>query len=168
MAFQTGDRVLYRGLGVCEVTGVTSRTFSGMPPRDYYVLQPVFADHAISYLPVQIAEQKLRPLHSLEEIRSMLQQTAATDLDWEEDGKERKEQYRNILKQSECRETLQMLKQLSEQKEKRKAIGKQLSSSDEENLKIGERILHEELAVLLNISPEEAAEYIQKELAEIK
>ena len=103
MAYQKGERVLYRGLGVCEVMGTVNRAFAGMEPQEYYVLQPVFADRATSYLPVRIAEQKLRPLLTLEEFRQLLQQTETAELDWEEDGKERKEQFHNILKQSNCR-----------------------------------------------------------------
>ena len=160
-AAKIGTYVLYGKTGVCLVKEQTT-----MAGGQYYILSPV-SDHRSSvYVPCGNAElmARMRPLLTREEIDRLLSDVDAVRLAWIDDRNERAMLYRTITGNGDRKELVRLLACLMRKKQERIAIGKRLSSMDENFLQECVRLVQEEFSMVLGITPKEVGLYIQERL----
>ncbi len=160
--FKQGDTVMYGSHGVCCVADVREETF-GPVRQMYYVLQPKKDARSTFYCPVA-QEARLRALLTKEDVQRLIREMPHTDTVWEEDDGVRRERFAAVLKSGDHVEVVRLIKTLYHQRHVRAAQGKRLHLADERIMQEAERLLYEEIAYVMEISPDEVITYIEETL----
>ena len=162
---EIGEIVLYGAEGVCRVSEI-SRIKVGHKREEYYVLHPIHREGATVFVPLNNAAllAKMRPLLTKTEIEALMEQVAGEEPLWIEDATERKAEYQRILQGMERLELLRMIRGMYLRRELLRHRGKYLRASDEQMLRDAEKILHDELALVLEIERREVPEYIRRRM----
>ena len=156
-----GMHVMYGKTGVCLVK--EKITMSG---GQYYVLLPVGDSRSSVYVPCANADllARMHPLLTREEIDSLLTDVDTVQVPWVEDRNARAMLYRSITGGGDRKELVRLLACLMRKKQERIAIGKRLSSMDENFLQECVRLVQEEFSMVLGITANEVGPYIQARL----
>ena len=167
--YQVGDTVLYGAEGVCVVEDITTKDFGG-EAREYYVLKPVHQDGATFYLPTcsPAAREKLRKVLSAGQIYELIRTMPDETPVWIDDENERKLKCKEIIQSGDRLKLIRLIKALYLHREELKGEGKKFHISDERFMKDAEKLLYDEFAHVLSISPEQVLPFIieQVELEE--
>lgn len=160
-AVKIGTYVLYAKTGVCLVKEETT-----MNGGQYYVLCPVSDSRSSVYVPCNKPElvARMRPLLTREEINALLDDADTVRMDWVEDRNERAMLYRTVTGGGDRKELVRLLACLMRKKQERIAMGKRLSSMDENFLQECVRLVQEEFSMVLGIPEREVGPYIQERL----
>ena len=86
------------------------------------------------------------------------------EVDWVEDEKKRKSEYRQIILRGDRRELVSLIKALHSHAKKQKSIGKKVHACDEKLSKEAERLLYEEFASALKMDKESVFLYIASKI----
>lgn len=133
--FSINDTVLYGANGVCRITDICQKEFSGVI-KDYYILTPLSNETMTIFVPIN----------------------------WILDDNERKEHYRTILSSSNRLEILNMIREIYIHKQKQLKNGKKMHLSDEQLMKEAERLLYSEFSLVLNIRADEVPKFISSRI----
>lgn len=165
--YQIGETVLYGTEGVCRIGGTQEMKVGGKK-KPYYVLKPVYREGATVFVPMDndALLSKMRRVLSAEEIDAILRSAAEEELLWIDDPNERKQEYSRILTCGDRRELVRLIRTLYLRRQELRAVGKHLRSGDDQLLRDAEKLLNDELALVLNIPQHEVPEYIRSLLEE--
>ncbi|EQK41245.1 carD-like/TRCF domain protein [[Clostridium] bifermentans ATCC 638] len=158
--FKIDDCVMYGMTGACKVIDITNEKFINGEDRRYYVLSPVYAENIIIKAPVDNKNIPMRKTISKSSATSLLNDMANMDVSWIDDDKTRNKEFNAMLKSGKCEELIKLIRNIYCNNEKVKSIGKKPHQVDDNVMKEAERLLNEELAIALNISPDEVIPYI--------
>ena len=163
--FQIGELVIYGTEGVCRITAVETMKV-GTTRREYYVLKPVLRGSSTVYVPKdnEALRPKMRRLLSVSEIEELIRSVTQEETVWIEDNSERKAEYQKILAEGERTGLMRMIRALYERRRFLRGSGKQLRSGDDQLLRDAERLLNDEFAAVLEISPHEVPDYIRSKM----
>ena len=158
---QLGERVVYGIHGVCSIVTVEQRIID-RKKADYYVLEPVDQPGSKYYVPVnnQIAVSKLRPLLSAEELKELLDSPQLVSVSWIADESRRKSQYRELINSGDRGAILSMIRLLHDHKISQLAAGRKFHLCDENFLKDARKLLTSEISLVLGMSKQDVAAYI--------
>jgi len=162
MDWKIGDNLVFGMHGVCEITDVQTEKDG---TKDF-VLSPVFDKRTRIMVPVECdaLAYKMRPVLSKDEVTTLIKHMPETAAEWIQNENARKETYKEILKNGDRLELIAMIRTLYQQQQKQRAKGKRLYRVDEKFLKDASKMLHEEFAFVLGISPQEVEEYVTHQL----
>ena len=164
---QVNDTIVYGTHGVCKIQGIVSRDF-GKKMMDYYMLKPVFDPGATIFVPVENEKLKgrMRALLSEEEVRRMIHAMPHAQTIWIDNDNARKEAYKEIVDKGDRKKLVQLVKTLYFHSKRQQEKGKRLHVSDETFLRGAEKILFEEIALVLHMDKEAVGPFIIKELGD--
>ncbi|MDR3263545.1 MAG: CarD family transcriptional regulator [Clostridiales bacterium] len=161
--YQVNETVLCGTHGVCKIKELTVRTI-GKECVEYYILNPIGDSYMLIYIPTQNEEltSKMRRLLSVEEIDALIKSIPDKNIEWIEDGKIRREQYRQILLRGDCGDVAALIKTLRSQQAViwGKQKSKQLAAEDKEILKIAEKLLCEEISYVTKMKYEQVLSFV--------
>lgn len=167
-SFESGMHIRYGGTGICLIDRIEEVPYPGPKPfRLCYVLKPLRSAGMEVSVPLdnELLCAKMQPLRSKEEIDQMLDLAAhADEMEWIDDRKQRGAEFRRILSGGDANTLLQMIHCILRRQSELKALGKNLSAMDENARKDASRMLDEEFAFSLGLTPEEASVYICEKL----
>lgn len=155
--------LVYDTYGICKVLRIENISFSkGTPKRPYYVLSPLNAPASTYYVPVgnEALQKKLRLPMTENDINALLQKSQKCSVKWIENRQERNETFGRILSAGITEELICLIGCLYERRCELSEKGKKLSSTDEGFFASAEKMVKEEFAFSLGISPDEVTEYI--------
>lgn len=160
--YETGQAVVYATYGVCIITAIEKRDFSG-EDVEYYILRPVGDSKNTFYVPTanSVLTEKMRKVCSRSEVEELISVMPEEGSVWIEDESRRKEEYRKILDSGDRRELVKLIKTLYLRKQELESQHKHLHSADERTLHDAENILYDEFAYALDIPREEVIPYIK-------
>lgn len=163
--YSINDTVLYGANGVCKISDICSKEFSGVT-KDYYILRPFSNESLTIFVPVnnKLLTDKIRKILSKEEILRLISGISAEPISWIDDDAERKERYRKVLISGDRGEILKMIRELYMHKQEQLSKGKKLHISDEQFMKEGERLLYSEFSLVLNIKEDEVPGFITERI----
>lgn len=163
--YNINDAVVYGSNGVCVITAIENRDFSG-ENVEYYILQPVNNSKNTFYVPTanSALKTKMRDVYSRKEIDSLISTMNDECCIWIDNDFQRKEEYRKIIDKGDRRELVRLIKTLYEKNTELNSQHKKLHSADEKFLKDAENILYSEFAYSLNIPVEEVVNYIKQHI----
>ena len=162
--FQVGDQVIYGIHGVCRITALESRRVDKRN-IEYLVLDPLDQHGAQFYVPSQnqAALSKLRPVMTKEELNELLTIDACSGT-WIADENQRKLRYKELITSGDRKALLQLVYCLHKHKKEQELAGKKIHLCDQNFLKDAEKLLNSEFALILNISENDAADFIRNTL----
>ena len=163
--YNVNDRIQYGGSGVCVIQEIAVMRF-GRTRERYYVLRPLHQNASLIYVPVDNPQlvAKMRPVLTREQVEELIASMPSVETAWIEDAQERKTCFDAMLRSSDCRDLIVIIKTLNEQKKRRQAQGKALHVSDDNLLREAQRLLFDEFAGVLGMKPAEVNEYIRQKL----
>lgn len=159
--FSAGDTVVYSTHGICKVKEITEMEMCKVKKK-YYVLIPVYDENSTLYIPVD-NEKLLNNMHrmlSATEIDELIDNAAASPLEWISDDIQRKEYCSAVIKGGDRSELMRLIEMLYLRREDLKQTKKHFHISDERYLRDAERLLHDEFSFVLGIKREQVPEYI--------
>ena len=164
--YNVGDMVMYGAFGICKVTAVEKRDFTG-EEQEYYILKHINSEKNIFYVPTNndAALSKMHPICSKAEVDELISHMNSEGLIWIDNDIRRKEEYSRIIKDADKREIIRLIKTLYLRRKELAESGKKLRSTDENYLSLAENMLFEEFAYALDIDKSEVVEYIEKHIA---
>ena len=126
---QINDYVIYRKNGICKIVDIRTENFGDMGPNLYYVMQTVYDENSIIYVPVtsKDLEQNMRRLLTVEEIHDIIDEFVESDKCWIDDRK-RGCVFTKTLNQGDRAEILWIVKALNYHKSDLETQKKKLSS----------------------------------------
>ena len=164
--YNVGDMVMYGAFGICKVTAVEKRDFTG-EEQEYYILKHINSEKNIFYVPTNndAALSKMHPICSKAEVDELISHMNSEGLIWIDNDIKRKEEYSRIIKDANKHEIIRLIKTLYLRRKELAESGKKLRSTDENYLNLAENMLFEEFAFALDIDRSEVVEYIEKHIA---
>ena len=165
--YQIGQRVVYGVHGVCCVTDLEERVIDRKKVT-YLVLEPVGQGSARFLVPTHnaAAMSKLHAMLTPEELEAlMVSETVRKDM-WVREDNARKMLYRELISSGDRERLLQMVYTLYLQKARNAQTGKRMHLCDDNFLRDAEKLLVDEIAVVLDLEPEAAKKYIRNKLKE--
>ena len=163
--FQINDTVSYGTQGVCTVTGIEKMNLAGKT-EEYYVLKPVYQTHSTIYVPLSndALVEKMRRVLSREETEELIRTIPDEETIWIDDELERKEKYNQIINSGDRKKIAGLIKTLYFEQTRRQSSGKRLRQSDEQLFKRAENLLYSELALVLDIKPDQVVPFLNEQI----
>lgn len=163
--FSIDDVVHYGSYGACRIIDIADREFCGVTGR-YYVLEPVFDDRCTYYVDVnnELAAARLRPALGAEQAERLVAQLPDAEEQWLDNPKQRRSLYGEIISRGDRLELVGLIKALRLHERRQRDCGKKLNMSDEQSLRLAEKMIGQELALSLGLSPEEAVARVAERL----
>jgi RNA polymerase-interacting CarD/CdnL/TRCF family regulator len=167
-SFEAGMHIRYGGTGICLIDRVEEVPYPGeQPMRLCYILRPLRNSGMEVSVPLdnEALCAKMQPLRTREEIDRMLEEAAhSDDMEWIEERKQRSAEFRRILAGGDAQTLLRMIHCILRRQAHLKVNGRHLSSMDDNARKDAARMLDEEFAFSLGLTPAQASAYICEKL----
>lgn len=158
--FKVNDTVIHTGMGICTVSEITKMKVGNNPPRDFYVLKPIYENSGTKiFVPIDSNIPLRYPLDA-NKIKDILSEVGSAETLWVENDAIRKNKFSEIIKSNDHIKIIKLLCELHEKRIEKEKSGKKLHLLDEKILHEAERLIHGELAYSMQIEPENVAEYI--------
>ena len=166
--FQAGEWVVYGIHGACRVVG-TEKQLVNRKRTQFLVLEPLNHGESRFYLPTEnaIAMAKLKPVLNKSELVDLLGSDAVRHDVWIQDEHQRKQQYRTLIAAADRVALLQMLSTLYRYRAAQINAGKKFHQSDDNFLRDTEKLLSSEIALVMELTPEGAREYLRQQLGSL-
>lgn len=164
--FKVNDYIMYGMMGVCQVIDITTESFINNTKRKYYVLNHIYSNNTIIKIPVDNEKIPMRKILSKEDVSILIKSMSNKETIWIDDDRKRNEQFKLMLKRGNIEDLVQLVRSIYLEKEEKKAIGKKIYKADDDIMEEAERLLNEELATILNISPNEVSSYISSKISQ--
>lgn len=161
--YAIGDLVVYGSTGVCKVTDITKPSFTGVSSDQlYYALTPYYQNGVI-YTPVD-TKVFMRDVISEEGIRSLIAEIPSIEAKgyYCSSVQLLTSYYESSLKSYECIDLVKLVASISAKKKELEGQNRKLGQIDARFMKRAEELLFGELAVVLNIAPEEVRPYLEE------
>lgn len=163
--YKKGDYIVYGSNGPCLVADVTRLSMPGFDKkRKYYILRPVRSAKSTIYCPVDNEKVITRPILSQAQAEELLTEIPDIDHIHIESEKFREEQYKDIIRKSNVRDFVGIIKTLWRKQQQRIAQGRKFTSVDERYLREMEEILINEMAISLNQDRSVAERLVREKL----
>lgn len=160
------DTVLYGKNGVCRIVDIEERR-NRMERKQYYVMHPVFKEDLTLYAPVGNEEKLgMKPVLTEDELDELLDQAPVLPSDWIDDARARKEEFDAVLSSGDRCRMLDMMRALQRRQSQLQHFGKQLGAKDAIYLKDVRRCVYDEIALVMQIAPDEVAAILKKKFKE--
>lgn len=163
--FKIGDAVIHPAEGVCEITDIAQKTFSGKTD-EYYVLKAVYDSQSTVYIPVEAVKLRPKIRHALSsaEINRVIDALEGHEPFKTENDNQRRLLFKEILASGKTDDIAGVLKTVHLLKNTAYSSGKKMKISDERIIRETEHTLFSEFAFSLGISPDAIPEYINNRL----
>ena len=162
--YGVGQQVIYGIHGVCRIIDREEKRVDrkNIP---YWVLEPIRNPGARFYLPAENATalSKIRPLLDAQRLQTLILPENIPDV-WIPEDNRRRQNYRQIVNGVDFSQILGMVVALHRHRLRQQENGRKLHMMDDNLLQDGWRILQMELSVVLQIPPEQVANYIEEAL----
>lgn len=163
--FEIGQFIVYGSNGVCKVADIGRVDMAGMSPeREYYTLEPCYARGSRILTPTDNTKTVMRSVMTREEAEELMDQAKEMETLWIPDERKRESFYKSVIATCDCYELVRVIKTIYLRCQKRLAEGKKVVVSDEKYIKLAEDNLYNELAIVLDMSKEEAKSYMIKRI----
>ena len=165
--YKIGDLVLYSSTGVCRITDIAARNFSGKDKDQlYYILKPLYQDCVIS---TPVGQQKvfMRPIITKADALALIDTIPTIQAEAYHNRvlRELTEHYEAYLKGHDCAALLELTMSIYAKKKQAEAENRKFGAVDERFMKRAEDLLFGELAAALEISRENVLDFISARIA---
>lgn len=163
--FQIGERVVYGFHGVCCVVDLEERVIDRKKVV-YMVLEPMGQGSSRFYIPTHnaAAMSKIRHMLTKEQLEELMQSETVRSGNWIPEENLRKQLYRELISKGDREQLLRMARSIYLHKAEQAAAGKRCHLCDENFLRDAERLLTSEIAMILELDPEQAKQYLRNRL----
>lgn len=163
--FKINDYIMYGLIGICKVKAIEKVKCGDNVEKEYYILVPIDDETTTIKIPTENKNIKMRPILSKEQVGLLIKGMPELESAWIENEKERNHNFNLSLKSGKCEEWAKLIKIIHLKRKEKKVEGKKINIADENIMKAAEKLLNEELGMVLDMSTKEVNAYILKELS---
>lgn len=165
MMYEVGSWFVYGVHGVCRVIG-KEKQLVDRKRTEYLILEPIGQNESRYYLPMAnpVAMAKLKAVLSAEELKTLLASDEVRKDCWIMEENLRKQHYRDLISNGDRVSLLQMVSSLYRYKASQSAAGRKFHQCDENFLRDAEKLLSSEIALVLELTQEQARDYLRSQL----
>ena len=162
---QVGTYVVYGIQGVCRIVGTETQRVNRVR-TEFLVLEPLDKHASKFFLPMgnPAAMAKLKPVLTSEEAGRLLESAGDDGGCWIPEEGKRKQRYRELTSSGDRTAVMQMLSALYRYRRLQLDEGRKFHQCDDNFLRDAERILCVEIALVLNMSFEDARAELRQRL----
>lgn len=163
--YEAGSWVVYGIHGVCRVIG-KEKQLVDRKRTEYLVLEPVGQSESRYYLPTAnpAAMSKLKEVLPAGELEALISSDVVREDCWIAEENQRKQHYRDLISNGDRVSLMQMVSSLYRYKAAQSAAGRKFHQCDENFLRDAEKLLSSEIALVLELTPEQARDYLRNHL----
>ena len=163
--YQAGEWVVYGIHGICRVVG-TEKQLVNRKRTQYLVLEPLSQSESRFYLPMEnpVAMAKLNAVLSRDALCELLASDQIRQDVWINEENQRKQCYRELITSGDRIALLRMIRSLYSYKEAQLASGRKFHQSDDNFLRDAEKLMASEIALVMQMSTEDARTYLREQL----
>ena len=161
--FEKGNYVVNSNNGVCEVSDIITMNM-GSGDKEYYVLIPVEESTAKLFIPVELAENRIRLAMNMDAAWSLIKEIKFVDEALVENEREREKLYKEAINSRDPKQLISIMKTLYIRMQKRLEEGKKTTAVDERYFKMAENQLYSELAFALKVQKSELNSIIEQNI----
>lgn len=162
MMYHIGDWVVRSTDGLCRIENVTNLDFVSDSKKLYYQLIPEADPNGKVYVPVESAQETMRPVMSPIQAKELIQQIPMIKESWIISERERQNHYKQALQSNDPKQLIGIIKLIYQRKKNRKAQGKKTTTVDEQYFKAAEKKLYLELEYVLNKNQKDIEQMIKE------
>lgn len=159
--FKVGDYVVYKR-NVCKVKEIKEKRIMD---KDYYILTPIDDESLTIELPV--SNNSLRIPIGEKEILNLIAKIPSIEVVVPTNCRLIENCYRDLMKTGNLEDLVAIIKTSYLRISDKKTNGKKVNEKDSNYFKLAEKSLYNEIAVSLNITYDEAKNYIVKEVTKL-
>jgi len=166
--YMIGDLIIHGNTGVCRITDITTRDFSGADKdRLYYILKPLYQDGTI-FTPVDNTKVFMRPIISEDEAEQLIDMIPSIHAKAYHSPVMRQiaEHYEASIRTHDCADLIELTMSIHAKKQIVEQQKRKLGSMDERFMKRAEELLFGELAAALGIPKDKVPNYIAARVGE--
>ena len=161
--YKIGDKIMYGASGVMTIVDIRDESFADVT-RSYYVLRPTLAkSDSFTFVPTENEQlvSAMRQLLTKDEIMSLLHSASELPpIDWVQENRARQDYFKRVLESGDRAKIISMIRAINESALRREAEGKKNFITDENIKAKALKLLQSEIAVVFDISEDEAKEYL--------
>nr|WP_295682489.1 CarD family transcriptional regulator [uncultured Lachnoclostridium sp.] len=166
--FQIGDIIIYGTSGVCIIDNIGPiDSPSASKGRTYYTLHPYYSERNTIFTPTDNKKVQMRSILSKEEATSLINNIQEIKCIWANDERGREVEYKEAIKQCDCKQLLKIVKSIYFSRKEKIAEGKKVPARDEKYYHMAEESLYGELALSLGLEIDQVEELVHSKLEEI-
>ncbi len=153
--FKAGEVVLYGTNGVCEIVEIKKMKV-GKEKLEYYVLKPICTKTSTLFVPTGNDKlvSKMRYVLSADKIKDILESLDDSE-DWIEDKNVRFEFCKEVISGGDFEKLVKLVRSLRFHEMAQHQLGKHLHISDDRFLKEAEKMVCDEVSIVLDIDRKE-------------
>lgn len=164
LQFREGQLVAYGANGVCVVDEIKKmKLMPDMAPEMYYILKTIRDDASKVFVPVNNSRlvSRMRNVMNEDQLRSMISTTQIDEMSWNDNRRERADEFHDIIGEGVSGKLLSMVYCLHKRKESLMDAGKKLPVTDSNALKTAERLLEDEISCVMHIEEKDVYDFIR-------
>ena len=163
--YRIGDKVIYGSHGVCCVVGEEERTIDKRKVT-YLALEPMGQGGSRFLVPTHnpVAMGKLCHVLTRQELDVLLHSEEIRKNAWIRDENLRKQTYRELIGSGDRQRMLSMIYTLYQHRASQAEAGKKVHLCDDNFLRDAEKLLLSEIAMVMELTPEQAKQYLRESL----
>lgn len=167
--FSINQYVYYDGTGVCKIIDIKKEKFMN-ETKEYYVLKPIYQDKSTIHVPIDNEQltSRIEPVIEVEELNALISKIPDIKAEWIENDNERNTAFKNAIHSGDRIEIIKILKTLHSRKSELDKKGKHLRVADAQIMNEAERILYNEIALVVNIDPDEVLTFLYDRLGKVQ
>lgn len=158
--FEKGNFVVNAKNGICEISGIEMINMNN-EVKECYVLVPIEEKTAKVFVPVDIAEKRIRLAMNKEDAWKLIKEIKTVDEVLVENEKERERIYKEAINSREPKRLISIIKTIYVRSQKRFEEGKKTTTVDDRYFKLAENHLQSELAFSLGVQKSEVIQIIK-------
>ena len=132
--FKVNETVVHSGMGICTVSEITKMKVGNNPPRDFYVLKPVYENSGTKIFVPTDSNIPLRYPLDTQKIKKILSEVNNSQTLWDENDAIRRNKFNEIIKSGDHIKIIKLICELHEKRIEKQATGKKLHLSDEKSI----------------------------------
>lgn len=163
MNFAIGTLLIYGSSGVCRLVDIREEKIAGQTKR-YYILSPFYEENSTVYVPCdsELLVSKMRALVEKDTAKSLIFFDDGKRTEWVEGDKPRRESFSLIIDSGDRAEIIRLARTLTEKRTECESEGKKFHACDEHVLARAQKVLCDELSIVLDESRENILSAIYK------
>lgn len=162
--YNKGEFVVKAVHGICEIIEIATMNLSG-EDKVYYVLIPINEKTTKVFVPVDTAEQKIRPVMKKDDAWNLIKEINKIKEVLVENEREREKIYKDAMNSCDPQRLVSILKELYLRRKKRLEDGRKLTNIDERYFKMAENQLYSELTFALGVHKSEIDQILEENIA---
>lgn len=159
--FKVGEFVIHKTEGVCIIDEITVKNY-GDGDIEYYIMHRYFDTKKGSCVMIPVANApQLRKCIKKEEAKRLIRDFPKSENIWVKDYKKRREIFSNIIASGDLDQICNILKSIYDARIEYRKNKKAISLTDSQICSFIERIIFEEIALALDMHPDEVDKMIE-------